>query len=773
MASDNVLGAPTEGLGQTVTFAANGGAGIPQAQGPQRQAVRNSFQANAGQVSQGQYVADRKPDATLGVLLKMGADILAPKLEEERTASYMQGMQQAAEGQVVADIVDEQPWYSRMFGTTPLVDGARAYTAFAKAQEVSSAFEDEMPELRKLSGKEFAAEATRRVTMTKTGDQATDMLVMQQLTKTLPQKMATQAKQHYLYQQETLVNSQRAALTSAMTGVNKLAAKYRASNKDEQAVPGDAYMPGAENTDRGELLGAQLAVAEAVRRPEGMDPKLHSRNVTEAISLSLAEGNLDGAYTLYDAGVLKSLEPEHQQHLISAMASAERQKRATLPTELVRDIAAMKNAEYTSDPAGIVQAHAAINAKYAKLTGAREPLFGNGDLSTTLAQWERVDMQRSEALARAHATATKAADKEAAYKAVVDDAAGRLLVGQFPASATEKQVQEAWNKLAAEKDQTKVFAARATMQLNNDFDKTFQAAFRINVGNAIASTDPSAMHNVYVQQYLPLVNAAQSRGTAVASAYLGGDLASAMERYHELRQSRPGDDSEEARIMGVQIAAEKPVKPLGDSKRDNAIREAAKTGFIANTFNKLFGTDVVPMSATTERALANYLAPAINAAPDGMDIEQAFSHALSSKQQTNLTVMGGAFWERGHGETDFKAWMRKQVQPDGTVAVSPSEYNRATRFAFDATLEAQGLKDGGQVIQLADRQGVPVLMVMGIDKDEQQRWAVVTGTDIQQKWATRNDFKDVSKTPMADPRGLGKSALETALEAKKRREAKP
>lgn len=773
MASDNVLGAPTEGLGQTVTFAAKGASGVPQAQGANRSVLRNGLSAANAKVDKGQYVENARPDATMGILLKMGADILAPKLEEERTASYMKGMQAAAEGQVVADIVDEQPWYSRMFGTTSLVDGARAYTAFSKAQEVSSAFETEMPELRKLSGAEFAKEATRRVTLSKTGDQATDMMVMQQLTKTLPQKMATQAKQHYLYQQETLVNAQRNALTSALTHTQLVATKYRSSDKDEATVPDDAYLPGAQNTDRGELLGAQLAITEAVARPEGMDPKLHSRNVTEAVMVSLAEGNLDGAYTLADAGVIKTLEPEHQQILLRAIEGAERDKRASLPTDLVRDVAALKNAEYTSDPAGIVAAHAAINAKYAKLTGAREPLFGNGDLSTTLAQWERVDIQRSEDLARTYATATKAAEKEAAYKAVVDDAAGRILLGQFPASATEKQVQEAWNKLAANPDQAKVFAARASMQASGDYDKTFQAVFRQNVGNALRSADPSAMHNVYVQQYLPLVDAAQSQGTAVASAYLGGDLASAMERYHDLRVSRPRDDSEEARIMAVQIAAEKPVKPLGDSKRDMAIREAAKTGFVSNTFNKLFGTDHVPMSGAAENALAQYLAPAINAAPAGMDIEAAFAQALATKQQVNLTVMGGSFWEKGHGETDVKEWMRKQTDANGVVKVAPSEYNRATRFAFDAELERQGLKDGGTVIQLPDRQGIPTLMVMGIDKDEQQRWAVVTGTDIQQKWAARNDFKDVNKTTMADPRGLGKSALETALEAKKRREAKP
>lgn len=762
MAGDNVLGAPTEGLGQTVTFAANGAAGIPQAQGTQRGQVRNDLQARGGQANKAQHVQPAKQDATMGLLLKMGETILAPKLEEERTAAYMQGMQQVAEGQVVTDIVADQPWYSKMFGATPLIDGARAYTAFTKAQEVSTAFEAEMPDLRKLSGKEFAAEATRRIMRAKTGDNTTDMMVMGQLTKMLPAKMATQAKQHYLYQQENLVNAQRAAISTAMSHAAVLGAKYRAT--DHAAVPSDAYLPGAENTDRGELLGAQLAVAEAVQRPEGMDPALHSRNVTEAVSLSLAQGNLDGAYTLLDAGALNSLEPQHQQVLLKAVESAEREKRANLPVELIRDIAALRNAEYTSDPEGIVGAIKMINAKFANLTGTREPLVSTGDTATTLAQWERVDIQRTDALRRAAATAKTAQDKLDAKRAIVVDAAGRILRGSIPADATPSEQQEAWNMIAGQ-DQAKLFTARASLQAGGMYDKVFQDSMQVNVGNAIRSADPSAMHNIYVQQYLPLLQAGGERGLEVASAYVGTEFAAPMARYHEMRQSRA--DSEETRVMSLQMAIEKPVKALGDTGRDKEIKAAATTGKFKAVFDRLFAEDYAPMSAAVEQGLARYLAPTINAAPATMDVESAFSYALGLKQANNLTVMGGAFWEVGQGETNLRTWIGKN---DSTIPVAPSEVNRATRYAFDKTLEAQGLTDGGQVIQLPDRGGVPTLMVMGMDKEGTPRWAVVTGTTIQQMWAKRND---ANRAPGVYNPTLGLSAREIEIERRRNKGDKP
>ncbi|RPA32810.1 hypothetical protein EGC79_20400 [Shewanella vesiculosa] len=158
MAKDNTLGAPTEGLGQTVTFTASGGVGVPQLQIPDRGAVRMGTQGGAPTSSgQARQVQAAQPDPTMAALMKLGGNLLAPAVKREQETQFMQGMQRAAEGEAVKEIVDEQPWYSKVFGATSLVDGARTYTAAAKAASIATDLDSRMPEIAKRPRQGFAS----------------------------------------------------------------------------------------------------------------------------------------------------------------------------------------------------------------------------------------------------------------------------------------------------------------------------------------------------------------------------------------------------------------------------------------------------------------------------------------------------------------------------------------------------------------------------------------------------------------------------------------
>ena len=106
MANENFLGAPTEGLGQTVTFAAGSQGSMSQAGAGQRVQQRDEVQGGFGVNPQrAQHIQERAPDPTMGVLFKMGAEILAPAIKAEQEAGFVRGMQQAAAGQAITDIV--------------------------------------------------------------------------------------------------------------------------------------------------------------------------------------------------------------------------------------------------------------------------------------------------------------------------------------------------------------------------------------------------------------------------------------------------------------------------------------------------------------------------------------------------------------------------------------------------------------------------------------------------------------------------------------------
>ena len=93
-ANDNTLGAPTEGLGQTVTFTASGGVGVPQLQIPDRGAVRMGTQGGAPTSSgQARQVQAAQPDPTMAALMKLGGNLLAPAVKRDQEAQFMQGTQ--------------------------------------------------------------------------------------------------------------------------------------------------------------------------------------------------------------------------------------------------------------------------------------------------------------------------------------------------------------------------------------------------------------------------------------------------------------------------------------------------------------------------------------------------------------------------------------------------------------------------------------------------------------------------------------------------------
>src|SRR5688572_16351181 len=57
-------------------------------------------------------------DSTVKALLALGSDVLAPKVKEAQVAQFMSGVEQAAQGQALTEIVKEKPEWTQIFGPT-------------------------------------------------------------------------------------------------------------------------------------------------------------------------------------------------------------------------------------------------------------------------------------------------------------------------------------------------------------------------------------------------------------------------------------------------------------------------------------------------------------------------------------------------------------------------------------------------------------------------------------------------------------------------------
>lgn len=203
---DNTAGAPTEGLGQNVTFAFNPTNGAPQLGGGDGSLIRAGVigggTAGAG-ATRGQSIASQVPSPGLALLTKVGDTLIGGALKQRQTEAYIQGMQRAMAGEAVTDIAKSEPWYSKLFGQSDTVEGARAYTADTVVQTTAAKMIDQMPELRKMAPQDATKYFTDGVNNALTGDAATDLSIMQSLTRALPAVMRQQTKEHYGYQQET------------------------------------------------------------------------------------------------------------------------------------------------------------------------------------------------------------------------------------------------------------------------------------------------------------------------------------------------------------------------------------------------------------------------------------------------------------------------------------------------------------------------------------------------------------------------------------------
>lgn len=224
---DNALGAPTEGLGQNVTFAYSANQnGVPQLDAGGTSYIKNGI-IGGGTVNpggtQGIGVKDTPASATLGILGSMADAAIGAKLKEKRTEAYVQGMQLAMQGQAVTQIAQDQPWYSKLFGDNDVVEGARAYTGHTVAQTTATQMTTDMPKLRAMDGPTAQKYFTDAVTAAETGDAATDLSIQNGLMQVLPGVMRQQAKEHYGWLQEQATAAEDSSFKSSAAALQSQA----------------------------------------------------------------------------------------------------------------------------------------------------------------------------------------------------------------------------------------------------------------------------------------------------------------------------------------------------------------------------------------------------------------------------------------------------------------------------------------------------------------------------------------------------------------------
>ena len=331
--------------------------------------------------------------STADALLKLGSDILAPKIKEAAQEQFMEGVQLAATGQAITDIVRDRPWYSEVFGPSSAVQGARAYTVAQKVAKFGADMEAKMPILAQQGPEAINQELSTLRDQVMTGDDGADMAITSQIVDQMAPLYKRHAKEHYAYLQGKASDAQVDAWSSLGAGYQQRAAA---------AAKGDGMVSQEDvAADAARLLGNMNPFAD---QPDAS----YDRNVARFLESSATAGNFHVVKLFKESGLYDKLPPDMRSSLDRTFKVAGSQALAQATPQFFMDMAMFVN-DTAQDPRGVADRAAAINAKAAAITGVP------------------VDMA------------------QIIPNATVDQIAGRVLVAQASAnrSAEEKLAEEA------------------------------------------------------------------------------------------------------------------------------------------------------------------------------------------------------------------------------------------------------------------------------------------------------------------------------------------
>ena len=180
--------------------------------------------------------------------------LLESAAKELAAKRFLEGVQRAASGEALTDIINSQPWYSRIFGPSSAVEGARQYSLDAQAAKFDAAVQARMPELRNTSPDELPGIIQEMSKEFQTGDAVTDAQLGLRFVKTLPNLIKQHTREYYKAQQEHASNQRFNAWQQLGTSL--------------QAT----YLAGDMATEDDRLL-RQAQLLQALQLPAGVDPE--------------------------------------------------------------------------------------------------------------------------------------------------------------------------------------------------------------------------------------------------------------------------------------------------------------------------------------------------------------------------------------------------------------------------------------------------------------------------------------------------------------------
>jgi len=311
--SEKGQGSEERGPG-TFTFAPPA---TPQAQGSNAVMAKAGYQT--AQAVGGLTHYNEGGDKTAAAIFGFAETLLKPMAAELAERKFLEGVQRASSGEALTEIVNTQPWYSKIFGPSSAVEGARQYSLDAQAAKFDAAVQNAMPTLRNTSPDELPAIIQKMGKEFQTGDPQTDVQLGLRLTKVLPNLIQAQTREFYKAQQEHAYNQRFEAAQQNATSLQLVSQNPMATDDDKQL--------------------RQTTFLQGFVLPAGVDPESHKQFVATSLA-SLAEaGQFHAVNLAINSGVMQSLPPDKRLQVERAVNQYKKQHAAEARDGYAKDFA--------------------------------------------------------------------------------------------------------------------------------------------------------------------------------------------------------------------------------------------------------------------------------------------------------------------------------------------------------------------------------------------------------------------------------------------------
>lgn len=203
--------------------------------------------ANAGQpirlaaagmdaTSTGLSTVQQGVDPNAIALLNIASENLQPSIKAARQEQFMRGVQEAATGKALTEIINDRPWYTQLFGPGAAAEGARAYTVQAQLAGFAADMETQMPKLAEQGPDAMRAAVNDKLKTVLTGDVQADSLITGAAVEQFGPLFKRHAKEHYVYLQNKASDTQLSSWSKAATVLQQQLADPKTLPEDREAA---------------------------------------------------------------------------------------------------------------------------------------------------------------------------------------------------------------------------------------------------------------------------------------------------------------------------------------------------------------------------------------------------------------------------------------------------------------------------------------------------------------------------------------------------------